>query len=680
MSIFRLIGIGFLTLSTLDILLACHNNSDPQGLANGLNVLFVDQNNCNCVDTHTRINALNPNTPFCSFDYGFVSALPGDTVYVRQGRYEPVYTGRRPSNNGAANARITFKGYPGEKPIYTSYRLMDSPSDWTACASAADCDGNPNWSQIYYVNLPPVQPPFTVTPFSIASVAQDDVPLALVDNINGVNYLHPWQIESSARDIKAEGQWARSSIDWKVWLWPKGGGNPGQYKTEISYFPNGGASTFELHDPMYGGLSAGPQPDYLTFDNLILEGGHSVFSITVDHIEIKNCEIRKAYGHAIKVQGANPAQINPATDSAPWRSENGLIENNDIHHNGRTHIGINGARNWIVRGNKIHDSVPLFPSLPHGSQSDAITLKDNNIGSIVENNEIYNVDVWVMAAVNIGGVSNGGIGREGVDLIVRNNIIRHVTAYWLIAFASCHNCKFYNNMVFQNTANYAVLMQRSNAASQDPLTMTVNPQIKNNIFYYGAENAYQSMPNSTSGLESDYNLFYPPMATGLDAHSIFESPVLTNPVGNDFRPLPGSPTIDAGTNLGQLVRYDKNGTLRPKGKAYDIGPYEYLSVTSPHQNSNNHALLWQKNAFNPLKQERAEVQLSILGEPQHIKAKILDRKGEFICELMNETRAADTVLSWDGKTPEGENASSGIYLFVIEIEGEKYIEKVVVLK
>jgi len=62
---------------------------------------------------------------------------------------------------------------------------------------------------------------------------------------------------------------------------------------------------------------------------------------------------------------------------------------------------------------------------------------------------------------------------------------------------------------------------------------------------------------------------------GLEAHGVRSAPRLVNPDANDFRPAKGSPVIDRGANLGDLVPTDMRGVRRPQGSGYDIGPFEF---------------------------------------------------------------------------------------------------------
>lgn len=96
----------------------CDNNTDPLNLANGLNVLFVDQNNCDCRDNRERPEALNPATPWCSLR-GLTEYRPnhklnaGDTVYIRHGDYTEHLVNINTSGAGPSQ-RITIQAYPSQ--------------------------------------------------------------------------------------------------------------------------------------------------------------------------------------------------------------------------------------------------------------------------------------------------------------------------------------------------------------------------------------------------------------------------------------------------------------------------------------------------------------------------------------------------------------------------------------
>ncbi|PIN88978.1 hypothetical protein COU60_04865, partial [Candidatus Pacearchaeota archaeon CG10_big_fil_rev_8_21_14_0_10_34_76] len=83
---------------------------------------------------------------------------PGDTVLVRGGVYRDVGVednrGKitvRFKSSGLPGQPITFKAYPGEKPVLDG---SDVISGWQKCTSQAECANIANWQNIYQVEVP----------------------------------------------------------------------------------------------------------------------------------------------------------------------------------------------------------------------------------------------------------------------------------------------------------------------------------------------------------------------------------------------------------------------------------------------------------------------------------------------------------------------------------------------
>jgi hypothetical protein len=58
--------------------------------------------------------------------------------------------------------------------------------------------------------------------------------------------------------------------------------------------------------------------------------------------------------------------------------------------------------------------------------------------------------------------------------------------------------------------------------------------------------------------------------------------LFVNAAGGDYHLVAGSPAIDAGQDVGEIVPVDKDGRARPVGAFPDIGAYEFgVSASRP---------------------------------------------------------------------------------------------------
>jgi hypothetical protein len=130
------------------------------------------------------------------------------------------------------------------------------------------------------------------------------------------------------------------------------------------------------------------------------------------------------------------------------------------------------------------------------------------------------------------------------------------------------------------------------ARPPDPATANLRPLVQNNIFYRNTvKRAVVSMARGAAiGLVMDHNLIAEsgnicllddvevPLKNlpqcGHQTHGVNEPPIFRDFATRDFRPAPGSPTTDRGVDLPNLVPRDADGTPRPQGQAFDIGPFE----------------------------------------------------------------------------------------------------------
>lgn len=273
------------------------------------------------------------------------------------------------------------------------------------------------------------------------------------------------------------------------------------------------------------------------------------------HIILKNLNI-----HGIHTQ----AILGTADDSQ--------FLNNHIHHNGK--YGGDGkavrqaygfylaGRRLLVSGNNMHDNTG------HGirfanPEAEWKMLFD----SVIENNIIYNNGGWIehKPAGRPCELQEGGDGIviwHGAGNIIRNNIIYGNHMYGIRVnenhtFSDRPNL-IYNNTVYKNgftyvSGGYPGIYTTS--GNQSPGRTSI---IKNNISYGNA--AEDQIANTGPGVVLSNNLT--------------TDPKFVNAGARDFRLQSTSPAIDEGVTLNQ-VPTDIRGYLRPRGRAYDIGAYEF---------------------------------------------------------------------------------------------------------
>ncbi len=183
-----------------------------------------------------------------------------------------------------------------------------------------------------------------------------------------------------------------------------------------------------------------------------------------------------------------------------------------------------------------------------------------------QNNGILEKNLLIAPAK--GGGAAVYIG-DGTGLVIRYNHIKGPGFSPFYSHAS--GLKIYYN-VFRNFSG--PLLSGGSAEIFNNLFYNMGMGIEggkvvahNNIFDLGAVNRPRFKVND---LTESHNLF----AYGLPTHGSFVgNPEYVDAPNGDFRPLPGSETIDEGKDLG--FHWDKDGNPVPNGGAPDIGPFEF---------------------------------------------------------------------------------------------------------
>lgn len=136
--------------------------------------IYIDnklENNCNNYNIENRNCSGNTLIQgFRKIQEGVDIAMPGDTIYIREGNY---HESIKIKKSGTENSYIHYKAYPGEKVVIDASIAL---SNWKICNSKEECLGNPNWNQIYYTNISNYKYPYGAVIYEndiMAKVAMD---------------------------------------------------------------------------------------------------------------------------------------------------------------------------------------------------------------------------------------------------------------------------------------------------------------------------------------------------------------------------------------------------------------------------------------------------------------------------------------------------------------------------
>ena len=233
-----------------------------------------------------------------------------------------------------------------------------------------------------------------------------------------------------------------------------------------------------------------------------------------------------------------------------------VTSNNRLHKNGATAIDYYGCRNSKLLYNTLTEH--------KGVHANGLTLYNGNKDCLVEGNKV-------------SGGNNGMTIQGAENIIIRNNIFDgqgKVSGLCIWPQKPFRNVKVVNNLFLrysQDPEGYAASLF-SNSRCIEGLVL------KNNIMDGYALEHYvdKDFPGEIGHNlctwigPSDHKI------RGLSEGDIFEADlkkIFVDPDNGDYRLRPGSPAIDAGTDVG--TDHDFGGNPVPQGKAPDIGAFEH---------------------------------------------------------------------------------------------------------
>ena len=536
---------------------------------------------------------------------------PGDTILFKGGVH---YRGNVvvPSS-GAAGNPILYDGNTagtfgtGRAIIDGSERL----TGWTACQSAADCGGNPNWQSIYYAYAPAGLNAGTANIYAdnqMCWMAQGpNVPDPFfMDDINSfysvpVGAMTTTSVADPAHLNQADANyWAGAYA--MLWVQP----NVVAYRKIVSFNPTADAITYAATGNPYTDrngfyaiynsihlidlpgeyfLNETPEPDgrlkvYLWPP---APGDPNQMEITVSArtigLDLGGREFVTVQGFRIQKQSGSALHDGIGLKALSWSlsPRNLTIRDNQFfgirHHPDRGYgaVYIYGGVDCLIDGNTV-DQMPVNMGFLLGG-----------LRTIVRNNTLSKCGaqtIWFMGATDgqiVGNTVRDGRGTHanGISvysnssniLVARNTVLDSNIAITVeqsanvtLAYNLCVNPSFYVIADWGGCTNLKV-HNNTMIRTEDLPSLTVSStgaQIRNNL---GLN--YASSGSTTP--DANKNIYC--------KHSQLSS-LVNDYVNRDFRLKTGGTAINAGLALGYTS--DLAGTPVPLGSAPDIGAYEYL--------------------------------------------------------------------------------------------------------
>ena len=299
----------------------------------------------------------------------------------------------------------------------------------------------------------------------------------------------------------------------------------------------------------------------------------------------KGCEILDNYIHDIEDYGIVAGTDAKVRDNKLQRVRAGiyvnsfsLVENNEIDtliYTGRAGDKIKGKYTFFVgenitfRGNYFHGSA-METMASQGvcffGTWDQSEGPSSNI--LIENNRCFN---------STHASEPEGSRQKSHHITYRNNLFVN-TVYVGLLPKDWTDVTIVNN-TFINCGAYPIWFQTARACE--------NAVVKNNLISYYKHKPIGKNPPAESGIavwldktgnkipEISNNLMWNCKNRNYNPTDITAEPIFVDPDNNDFHLKAGSPGIDNGADLKDLVPIDIEGNKRPQGKGYDIGAFEY---------------------------------------------------------------------------------------------------------
>lgn len=240
-----------------------------------------------------------------------------------------------------------------------------------------------------------------------------------------------------------------------------------------------------------------------------------------------------------------------------------------------------------IRGSRFHHNVVV--RAPGYKGTNGVMLKGGAADVIIENNQFFDLQT-AYGALTLGGATDGGLPGEARRLTARNNVFRRIAGPYVVLFAGSEDCRLVNNLFLDNSTPELIAI--AHAKPGDAATANLRPRVQNNVFFrQAAPGGVVAMDRgAATGLIFDHNLVAAsgticrldggivPLAAlparGFQQHGVNRPPRFRDAARHDYRPAWLSAVVDCGADLSDLVPLDATGAPRPRGRGFDLGPFE----------------------------------------------------------------------------------------------------------
>jgi len=250
----------------------------------------------------------------------------------------------------------------------------------------------------------------------------------------------------------------------------------------------------------------------------------------------------------------------------------------------------NGGHDVQIVGNNIHDIGRFCTGGYNGKNG--IYIAQNNV--TVDGNLIHDIGRLAPGERGCNPPNNfytnhdhGVYASSGDDITIKNNIFYNNARGWSIqVYPDAHARLNILNNTFATPNPY----RDGHIILEADLTTA---RIENNIFYQpttaaiymgGSANSDVVIANNITTADAMLNSSTPSGMT-LSNNQVSTDPLFVNPNGLDFHLNSGSPAIDTGLSLPQVLN-DFDGISRPQGSGYDIGAFEFQTHAASIKSEN----------------------------------------------------------------------------------------------